>query len=296
MGYDFRQLPKTPNGTPVQHLDAPAEADNKPVMVVSPFTEGLYMFISARGDDLTGGVLTRGGGTKLAVEYGSSDSGIKETVATFHECVEMHDGHVDWDPADWGFDDEWSILIRIPGTTVAPNGSGTGNCNLAAAQQLTPWDSGTTYSAGDLVTHNGINWYCHTGHTNQEPPNAAYWINMVNVIVPAAGDGAWDVDLDAAIAVPYEGAGYWDYDCWDDEFTPSSTPGYANWMLFDFAMDDVYLIKNMMCSSHRGFWELDAYKVEPVYARWQFVLRVDRDQNGPAVIGGHYTCFREDTT
>jgi len=294
---DFRQPKLDPStGNPYVHLDGPEEADRKPVMVVSPFTEGLYMFVSACGDDLTDGVLTRGGGTKLVVSYSAAESGIKEVVATFHETIELHDGHVDFDPTDWGFDDDWSIVIRIPATPVTPNATSEGNCNLAMAQQLTPWSSETTYSIGDLVTNNGVNYYCHTGHTNQEPPNEAYWVNMVNVIVPAAGDGGYDIDLSAAVCVPYEGAGYWDYDPWDDSFTPSATPGYADWMLFDLPMSDVALCRNMMCSSRLGSWELDAYKVEPVYARWQIVFQVDRDQNGPAVIGGHFTCFREDTT
>jgi len=276
------------------HLSAPEEPDGKPVMVQAPFTDGLYMFVSARGDSLDEyGTLSRGEGTKLIINYDAYESGEKEVVATFYECIELHDGHVDFDPDDWDFDDEWSIAIRIPATTVTPNGSNEGNCNLVAAQELYPWDSGTTYSFGDMVTHNGVNYYCVAGHINQEPPSA-YWVNAVNVIVPAAGDGAYDVDLSEAIPVPYEDAGYWDYNPWTDVFTPADAG--ADWMLFDFAMDDVYLVKNMICSSRRGFWELDAYKVEPIYARWKLVFSTNRNAVGPATIGGHYTCFREDTT
>lgn len=286
----------SPRGSPMVALNAPIEADGKPNFVPVPFTQGLYMFVTSRGDDLTGGVLTRGGGAQMKLTYGPAESGPKEAVATFHETVELHDGHVDFDPADWGFDDEWSILLRIPATTVEPSVGGTGNCNLAAAMALAPWDSGTVYSPGGMVTHGGVNYLCHTGHSNQEPPNAAYWVNAANVVVPAAGDGAYDVDLDEAVAVPYEGAGYWDYDPWDDAFAPSATPGSADWMVFDFPMYDVYMVKGLMCSSRLGYWELDAYKVEPIYPRWQLVFAVDRDQAGPAIIGGHFTCFREETT
>jgi hypothetical protein len=294
---DLRYTPRSTGGSPLVHLDAPEETDGKPVVVTAPFTDGLYMFVSACGDDLSGdpAVLTRGGGTQLKLSY-SSESGEKEAVATFYECIELHDGHVDFDPDDWGFDDLWSILIRIPATEVTANGSNEGNCNLAAAQQLTPWSDSTEYNQGDLVTNDGVNYVAKSTHTNEEPPNATYWDPYINVVVPAAGDGAYDVTLAEAIPVPYEGAGYWDYDPWDDEFTPSSTPGYADWMLFDFAMDDVYLVKNMVCSSRLGYWELDAYKVEPVYARWNLVFQVDRAVQGTGVIGGHYTCFRENTT
>jgi len=291
--------------------DSPIEPDGKPVFVPAPFTDGLYMFISSQGDDLTGSVISRGEGALLRITYAGTpgEADTKEAVITFYETVEMHDGHSSWFPAMWGVDDsstKWgheddkqSVLVRVPATSVTPNGSNEGNCNLAAAQQLTPWDSGTEYDPGDLVTHNGVNYYCHTTNTNQSPPNAAYWINMVNVIVPAAGDGAYDVDTSEAIAVPLEGSGYWDYDQWSDTLTPSSSPGSADYMLFDFAMDDIHLVKNMLCIDNTGSWELDAYKVEPILARWKFVLqstRVDAEDRGAASIAGRFTCFREDTT
>src|SRR5690606_4691131 len=37
------------------------------------------------------------------------------------------------------------------------------------------WSNAEIYTPGDLVAHNGVNYYCITGHTNQEPPNATYW-------------------------------------------------------------------------------------------------------------------------
>jgi hypothetical protein len=289
------------DGVPTTHLDAPSEADGKPNFVPVPFTQGLYMFVSHKGDDLTGGVLTRGGGQVLRINFTQSSSATDEAVATFYECVEMHDGHIDYDPSEWDWDDLWSVVVRIPKTPVTFNSGGTGNANIAAAASFPAWDSGTTYSAGDMVIDGGIAYVATQGSTNQQPNPAVstYWQYIYNVIVPAAGDGYFNVDLDEAIAVPYEGGGYWDYDPWDDEFAASSTPGYADWMLFDFAQSDVALLKNMPCSSQRGFFELDAFKVEPLYARWQFVLNVTRHDvgtRGNATIGGYYTCFREDTT
>jgi len=293
---DLRPQPRDENGHPIVKLDAPAESDGKPNFVPVPFSQGLYMFISTRGDDLVDGVIKRGEGTKLLLSWnGATGDAEREALATFHETVELHDGHVDFDPALWDFGDEWSIFIRIPASTVTPNGSNEGDCNLYMAQQLTPWDSGTSYDPGDLVTHNYVNYVCVQAHSNQEPPSATYWQPMVNVILPAAGDGAFD--LDTPVVVPYEGAGYWGYDIWEDELTPVG-PG-ADWMLFDFAMDDVYMVKNLACSSHMGFWELDAYKVEPLYPRWQLGFkcnRVDHTLRDPARIGGHFTCFRKSTT
>lgn len=296
MGVDLRQAPTDAEGHPVITLDAPKEADGKPNFVPVPFTAGLYMFISTRGDDLVGGVIKRGEGTKLLLSWdGSTGDAEREALATFHEAVELHDGHVDFDPTLWDFDDEWSILIRIPASAVTPNGSSEGDCNLFMAQQLTPWDSGTSYSAGDLVTHDYVNYVCIQAHSNQEPPSDTYWQHAVNVILPADGDGEFDID--SPILVPYEGEGYWDYDIWEDELTAAGTG--ADWMLFDFALDDVYMVKNLACGSYRGFWELDAYKVEPLYPRWQLGFRCNRPNHtsrSAAKIGGHFTCFRKETT
>ena len=293
---DLKRPPVDENGNPKVHIDAPSEADGKPNFVPVPFTQGLYMFISTRGDDLVDGVIKRGEGTKLLLSWdGATGDAEREALATFHETVELHDGHVDFDPSLWGFDDEWSIFIRIPASTVTPNATSEGNCNLYMAQQLTPWDSGTSYSQGDLVTHSSVNYVCIQAHSNQEPPSASYWQPMVNVILPAAGDGAFD--LDTPVVVPYEDAGYWDYDIWTDELTPAGAG--ADWMLFDFQMDDVYMVKNLCCGNRLGFWELDAYKVEPLYPRWQIVFKVNRvnhTSRDPTVIGGHFTAFRKVTT
>jgi hypothetical protein len=62
--------------------------------------------------------------------------------------------------------------------------------------------------------------------------------NVVDhVIVPAAGNGYYDVDLDEANLVPSEEEnGYWDWDCPDigrGTITPSVTPGQAEYHLLD---------------------------------------------------------------
>lgn len=37
------------------------------------------------------------------------------------------------------------------------------------------WSGATAYNVGDLVVSGGVNFYCIVAHTNQAPPNAAYW-------------------------------------------------------------------------------------------------------------------------
>jgi len=159
---------------------------------------------------------------------------------------------------------------------------------------MPPWDGGAAYSPGDLVTgSDGVNYSCIYPHMGKVPPDDGYWLHAANMIVPAAGDGAYD--LIQPVVVPYTGAGYWDYDKWEDSIAPSGTPGFADFMLFDFQLDDVPLIKNVLCGSHLGAWDLDPYKVEPIYPRWKFVFAATRADSGSrpgASIGGFYTCFR----
>lgn len=41
--------------------------------------------------------------------------------------------------------------------------------------RIPEWDGGTPYEVGDIVAHEGVFYKCTQAHTNQEPPNAAYW-------------------------------------------------------------------------------------------------------------------------
>lgn len=44
------------------------------------------------------------------------------------------------------------------------------------------WDSGTAYVVGNLASRLGVNYYCISGHTNQQPPNATYWYPLTGSI------------------------------------------------------------------------------------------------------------------
>jgi hypothetical protein len=276
----------------------PIENDGKPVYVMSPATEGLYTWLTARGDDLdpTPPATGRGDGQKIHLvwtgEEGEDET--KEAVLDWLEPIELHDGHMNFDPTKWGFADEWSFLVRLPANTVEVNGSSEGNCNVAMVQQLTPWSSETAYDPGDLVTHNGINYACILASTNNEPPNATYWVMTLNIIVPAAGDGAFDIDLDEAVPSPCgnDEDGYWDIpDRWTEVITPNAGPVKGTWNLFDFS-NDMYFMKNLNCGDPRGIWDLDAYKAEWISSRWKLVFKCTRATAGAAEIGGDMMCFR----
>ena len=46
---------------------------------------------------------------------------------------------------------------------------------VSADEVYDAWDSGTTYSAGDKISHDSINYEARQGNTSQEPPNTTYW-------------------------------------------------------------------------------------------------------------------------
>ena len=43
------------------------------------------------------------------------------------------------------------------------------------AGTATAWSSATAYVVGSLASRLGVNYYCISAHTNQQPPNATYW-------------------------------------------------------------------------------------------------------------------------
>lgn len=237
----------------------PTEDDGKPVYVMSPATEGLYTWLTARGDDLTPTPPSsgRGEGTKIYLAWDASDGeeATKEAVLDWMEPVELHDGHMNFDPTKWGFIDEWSFLVRLPANTPVVNGGGTGNCNLVEI----PGTGGT-----------------------------------MHIIVPAAGDGGHDIDLDTAVPAPCgnDEDGYWNIaDKWAEVIAPNAGAVKGSWNLYDFQID-MYFMKNLNCGDPRGIWDLDAYKSEWISSRWKLVFKVTRATEGAAEIGGDMMLFR----
>lgn len=247
----------TSDGSPVLALDCPTESDKKIVMVNSPATEGTFTWLSARGDNLspTPPSSGRGEGAQFFLSFTAPDT--KEVEAQFIEPIELHDGHISWRPTgDWGFEDSWSISVRMPATVAVANPTNTGNCNLV--------DTGMGF----------------------------------NIIVPAAGDGAYDVDFNQAVPIPDgysaktgQGTGYWDVvRYWSEEISPNGA-GEGEFNLYDIALE-MFFCKNMDCGSPLGVWDLDAYKAEWVSKKWKLCFRVVRATTGTGKIGGYLMIFR----
>jgi hypothetical protein len=119
-----------------------------------------------------------------------------------------------------------------------------------------------------------------------------------NVIVPAAGDGAYDIDFDQAVPIPdgfntktSQGQGFWDVDQhWTEEITPNGD-GKGEFNFYDIALE-MFFCKNMDCGSPLGIWDLDAYKAEWVSKKWKLCFKAARATSGAGKIGGYLMIFR----
>lgn len=240
-------------------LDAPQEHDKRPVVVMSPSTEGWMTWFSGAGDDPapTPPASGRGQGQQLIVEWATADAlpSTKQVEIRFIEPVEIHDGEMLYPPGQWGPKSRWDFSVRMPATTTTPN-AGLGNCNLVD-------------------------------------------VGGFNLIVPAAGDGSHDVDLAQAVPVPASaGTGYWDADRNTGAVSPSATPGSASWALFDVEIKS-YFMRNMPLGSPRGIFEIDTYKAEWISERWYLTLEVLRDAaeaQADTYVAAWLMFFREKST
>jgi len=123
-----------------------------------------------------------------------------------------------------------------------------------------------------------------------------------NIIVPAAGDGAYDVDLETVVPVPdgyspatQTGSGYWDVDrFWSETMTPNGE-AHGEFNLYDLALE-FYFCKNVSCGNPEGTWKLDSYKAEWISSRWVTIFKATRVTTGAGKIGGFFHVYRPGAT
>ncbi len=168
-GEPLPSIVETSDGVPIVHIEGPSDPqDKKPIIVMSPATEGWGTWITGAADD--DGYQTRGDGEQFRLDFVSAEIPATKTVDyPFIENIEIHDGQVSWEPvANWNSDDTFSLGVHIDSTVATVNGTNEGNCNLV--------DSGQGYNvivpaAGD-GTHDVV---------------------LADVCpVPAQGAGYWD--------------------------------------------------------------------------------------------------------
>jgi hypothetical protein len=69
---------------------------------------------------------------------------------------------------------------------------------VADADGVAVWDSGTTYDAGDYVYNDSVGYICILESTDNEPPNATYWmVASPTFLIPDTTTGtiSWELQL-----------------------------------------------------------------------------------------------------
>lgn len=256
--------PTDSHGNPIFCLHGPKEDDERPIFVNSPIPLGFMPYYVGAGDDESAG---RGMGTPLEFEFSGAEQQAVEVQ--YNEPVWLHDGECAYKPVDnWSMKDKFSFGIVMPASVVTPNGTMTGNCHVVNAAG-DPWLSGGQPDAGQ-----------------------GYYI-----IVPAAGDGTYDVDLDQAVPVPagMDNNGYWDADERTGVVTVSADPGAAKFYLMTVELVG-WFMRNIGMGSPRGVFEVEAYRSEWISERWKFRMVVDRVSTTAAEAQAYLFVFRESTS
>jgi hypothetical protein len=132
-----------------------------------------------------------------------------------------------------------------------------------------------------------------------------------NMIIPAAGDGAYNVDLSSAsvhgafgtvVPIPANGSlemgGFWAMDIQTSIVSPIVGDEKKKFALLDFSPPIGWLIKRIPTISSRAIFELDVYRVEVFHPNWRLRFSVTR-QNQPSEessIGGWLFGFRKNAS
>jgi len=135
-----------------------------------------------------------------------------------------------------------------------------------AGAKLGDWVSFEASAPASLVTAANP---AGTGNCNLVDTGAGF-----NVIVPAAGDGAWDIADDDKVPVPASNSdGYWEWDTPDigkGTVSASATPGAAQYHLYDIALPLVRWATKvrLLGSGVLEFW-LNAVKPKRLLPHWE---------------------------
>lgn len=194
----------------------------------------------------------RGGGPALAFTFADVQRSTPETQSVEVQFLEQVQLH------------DGSLFVSNPG------GWAVGD----------EWSFGAVLPA-TVVTPNGGG----TGNCNLVPLPAG------NLIVPAAGDGAYDVDLATAVPVPGAG-GFWDYDYVTDVLAVSSAPGAAGFHLLDTEQVAYVQRRVPVPFNPTGEFNFDAYDAQRIAVRWKLRLSVKKASNGPGQVAGWIVVFR----
>ena len=231
--------------------------DNPQVVTPSPAPEGWLTWFAGADDDPSPPAGQVGRGEGNQVLITCTQDETLTQDLNFNEPIEFHDGEVTWEPADWDFLDTFSFSVIMPATTPTSN-AGSGNCNRV-----------------EVAPSTGM-----------------------HILIPAAGNGSHDVDLATAIPVPSRGkTGYYDVDRKTGVVTVSTTPGRADFDLYDF-QNEIYFLKRIGMGNPLGVFAIDVYKTDWVSERWTPRFKVERATTGSGTfrVGAWFFVYRPGNT
>ena len=126
-----------------------------------------------------------------------------------------------------------------------------------------------------------------TGNANKYPIGGG-----ANMFIPAAGNGAWDIDLATAMPVPTEAKnGFYTVDYNTGVVSISRTPGAADFILLDVEIK-VYFTRKIPMGNSLGIFDVDAYKTQWVSERWKLLLEVTKASAGVGEVAGWLLAYR----
>lgn len=255
--------------SPMLKTDTLKEDDGRQIVTPSPIGVGWNVFFTGADDDAvkfaahqanpflpTG----RGDGKPFLVEVDGYDEDPYIEEFSFVEPVHIHDGELNWGPDGyWNYKDHFSIGVRFSATEVTET-PGSGNCNLVSIITGQP----VTESVG------------------------------MEIIIPAAGDGYFTVDLSVACPIRITAkTGYWDVEENTGAISASSKPGAACFDLYTFAPLDAWLMKHVATANSRRIMEPDVYRTEMIHPSWKVILSVTKVSEGVGWLTGWFMIFRK---
>jgi len=114
-----------------------------------------------------------------------------------------------------------------------------------------------------------------------------------NLILPANGNGGYNVDLTKAVPVnSSDQTGYWDTDYFTGGVTSSATPGKAEYNLLDFQVPNQYFAVKMPLGQGHGLLDVDVYKTQWIHQNYKFHFVVRKDSPGAGKIAIWLLGFR----
>ena len=125
-------------------MSHPVSSTGLPMSLPTLFPEGMFLYVAGASDEPGTGV---GNGTPFIFQMDCTQPTEQSINCQFRDWVYMAGGSSRWtgaQPGDWS-----SMSVTAPATTIVPNNTTTGNCDLSAPY-IVP--NATNTGAYDLVT------------------------------------------------------------------------------------------------------------------------------------------------